>query len=71
MVKHANPCDVAEGADLLGAYRKALACDSTSAYGGIVALNRTLDAETAREVDRLFDRLQAVLHHPGRGGEAT
>ena len=43
IVKHANPCGVAEGDDLLDAYRKALACDSTSAFGGIVALNRTLD----------------------------
>src|SRR5580693_1084714 len=48
IVKHANPCGVAEGTDLVGAYRKALACDSTSAFGGIVALNRTLDAEAAR-----------------------
>ena len=45
IVKHANPCGVAEGTDLVSAYRKALACDSTSAFGGIVALNRTLDAE--------------------------
>ena len=54
IVKHANPCGVAEGPDLVSAYRKALACDSTSAYGGIVALNRTLDAETARAVTEIF-----------------
>src|SRR5436305_34822 len=54
IVKHANPCGVAEAADLAGAYRKALACDSTSAYGGIVALNRTLDAEAARAITELF-----------------
>ena len=48
IVKHANPCGVAEGASLLEAYRKALACDPTSAFGGIVALNRTLDAEAAQ-----------------------
>jgi phosphoribosylaminoimidazolecarboxamide formyltransferase/IMP cyclohydrolase len=54
IVKHANPCGVAEGADLLSAYRKALACDSTSAYGGIVAVNRTLDAEAARAVTEIF-----------------
>jgi phosphoribosylaminoimidazolecarboxamide formyltransferase/IMP cyclohydrolase len=54
IVKHANPCGVAEGADLVSAYRKALACDSTSAYGGIIALNRTLDAETARAVTEIF-----------------
>jgi len=54
IVKHANPCGVAEGADLAGAYRKALACDSTSAFGGIVALNRTLDAEAARAITEIF-----------------
>src|ERR1700736_4210654 len=54
IVKHANPCGVAEGADLVSAYRRALACDSTSAYGGIVALNRTLDAEAARAITEIF-----------------
>jgi phosphoribosylaminoimidazolecarboxamide formyltransferase/IMP cyclohydrolase len=54
IVKHANPCGVAEGNDLLGAYRKALACDSTSAFGGIVALNRTLDAGAARAITEIF-----------------
>ncbi len=54
IVKHANPCGVAEGPDLASAYRKALACDSTSAYGGIIALNRTLDAETARAITGIF-----------------
>jgi phosphoribosylaminoimidazolecarboxamide formyltransferase / IMP cyclohydrolase len=54
IVKHANPCGVAEGADLLSAYRKALACDSTSAFGGIVALNRTLDADAARAITEIF-----------------
>src|SRR3954464_10561457 len=54
IVKHANPCGVAEGSDLITAYRKALACDSTSAFGGIIALNRTLDAETARAITEIF-----------------
>ena len=54
IVKHANPCGVAEGADLVSAYRKALACDSTSAFGGIVAFNRKLDAEAARAVIEIF-----------------
>ena len=54
IVKHANPCGVAEGKDLVSAYRKALACDSTSAYGGIIALNRTLDTETATAVTEIF-----------------
>jgi phosphoribosylaminoimidazolecarboxamide formyltransferase / IMP cyclohydrolase len=54
IVKHANPCGVAEGPDLATAYRRALACDSTSAYGGIIALNRPLDAETAKVVTEIF-----------------
>ncbi|MGC1695264.1 MAG: bifunctional phosphoribosylaminoimidazolecarboxamide formyltransferase/IMP cyclohydrolase, partial [Pseudolabrys sp.] len=54
IVKHANPCGVAEGASLLDAYRQALACDSTSAFGGIVALNRTLDAGAAKAITEIF-----------------
>ena len=54
IVKHANPCGVAEGATLEDAYRKALRCDSTSAFGGIVAVNRTLDAQAARAITELF-----------------
>ena len=54
IVKHANPCGVAEGSDLATAYRRALACDSTSAFGGIVALNRTLDVESARAITDIF-----------------
>ena len=54
IIKHANPCGVAEGPDLVSAYRKALACDSTSAFGGIVALNRPLDAEAARAITEIF-----------------
>ncbi len=54
IVKHANPCGVAEGATLVEAYRKALLCDSVSAFGGIVAVNRTLDAEAARAITEIF-----------------
>jgi phosphoribosylaminoimidazolecarboxamide formyltransferase / IMP cyclohydrolase len=54
IIKHANPCGVAEGDSLLAAYRKALACDPVSAYGGIVALNRTLDADAARAITEIF-----------------
>jgi phosphoribosylaminoimidazolecarboxamide formyltransferase / IMP cyclohydrolase len=54
IVKHANPCGVAEGDSLLDAYRKALACDPVSAFGGIVALNRTLDAVAARAITDIF-----------------
>jgi phosphoribosylaminoimidazolecarboxamide formyltransferase/IMP cyclohydrolase len=54
IIKHANPCGVAEGETLLDAYRKALACDTTSAFGGIVALNRKLDANAARAITEIF-----------------
>jgi phosphoribosylaminoimidazolecarboxamide formyltransferase/IMP cyclohydrolase len=54
IVKHANPCGVAEGTTLVEAYRKALACDQTSAFGGIVALNRPLDAEAAKAITEIF-----------------
>jgi len=54
IIKHANPCGVAEGATLAEAYRKALVCDPVSAYGGIVAANRPLDAEAAEEIVKTF-----------------
>jgi phosphoribosylaminoimidazolecarboxamide formyltransferase / IMP cyclohydrolase len=54
IVKHANPCGVALGASSLEAYGKALACDSTSAFGGILAFNRILDGKTAEEISKLF-----------------
>ncbi len=54
IIKHANPCGVAEGATLKDAYLKALACDPVSAFGGIVAMNRILDAEAAEEIVRTF-----------------
>ncbi|HUW74602.1 MAG TPA: bifunctional phosphoribosylaminoimidazolecarboxamide formyltransferase/IMP cyclohydrolase [Methyloceanibacter sp.] len=54
IIKHANPCGVALGHTLADAYKKALACDSVSAFGGIVALNRDLDAEAAEEIVKIF-----------------
>jgi phosphoribosylaminoimidazolecarboxamide formyltransferase / IMP cyclohydrolase len=54
IIKHANPCGVATGKTLTEAYEKALACDSVSAFGGIVALNRTLEADAAREIVKIF-----------------
>src|SRR3984893_13077690 len=54
LIKHANPCGVAEAESLLEAYRKALACDPVSAFGGIVALNRTLDEQAARAMTEIF-----------------
>jgi phosphoribosylaminoimidazolecarboxamide formyltransferase/IMP cyclohydrolase len=54
IVKHTNPCGVAEQDTLVEAYAKALACDPISAYGGVMAFNRTLDAATAGEVAKIF-----------------
>jgi len=54
IVKHANPCGVAIGETLSEAWDRALACDPVSAYGGVVALNRPLDARTAEAIGRLF-----------------
>jgi phosphoribosylaminoimidazolecarboxamide formyltransferase/IMP cyclohydrolase len=54
IVKHANPCGVAIGRDLMEAHGKALACDPVSAFGGIVACNRPLDAAAAEAVARVF-----------------
>jgi phosphoribosylaminoimidazolecarboxamide formyltransferase / IMP cyclohydrolase len=54
IVKHANPCGVATRATLIDAWREALACDSVSAFGGIVATNRPLDAETADAITQIF-----------------
>jgi phosphoribosylaminoimidazolecarboxamide formyltransferase / IMP cyclohydrolase len=67
IIKHANPCGVAEGKSLLEAYHKAFACDRTSAYGGIVALNRPLDADTARAITEIFTE---VIIAPDASAEA-
>ena len=54
IIKHANPCGVASGDNLGAAWQHALACDPVSAFGGIVAMNRPLDAETAKAVASIF-----------------
>jgi len=54
IIKHANPCGIALGSDLLQAYQRALACDPVSAFGGVVAANRPVDAETAKAVSAIF-----------------
>ena len=54
IIKHANPCGVARGTSLKEAYKAAYDCDRTSAFGGIVALNQPLDAETAEEIAAIF-----------------
>lgn len=67
IVKHMNPCGVALGESVEEAYRRAFACDPVSAFGGIVALNRELDAETAREMVKIF--LEVVIA-PSASAEA-
>ncbi|MBI3737281.1 bifunctional phosphoribosylaminoimidazolecarboxamide formyltransferase/IMP cyclohydrolase, partial [Candidatus Sumerlaeota bacterium] len=59
ILKHANPCGVGRGATLAGAYKNALACDPVSAFGGIVGLNRPMDAKTAEAMAELF--LEVVI----------
>jgi phosphoribosylaminoimidazolecarboxamide formyltransferase/IMP cyclohydrolase len=54
IIKHANPCGVALGDSLAEAYRRALASDPVSAFGGVVAMNRRLDAAAAREIVKIF-----------------
>jgi phosphoribosylaminoimidazolecarboxamide formyltransferase/IMP cyclohydrolase len=54
IVKHANPCGVALADDPLAAYRRAFQTDPTSAFGGIIAFNRPLDADAAQEISRQF-----------------
>ncbi|WP_102225939.1 bifunctional phosphoribosylaminoimidazolecarboxamide formyltransferase/IMP cyclohydrolase [Acidimangrovimonas sediminis] len=67
IIKHANPCGVAKGATLAEAYSKAFDCDRTSAFGGIVALNQPLDAETAQEIVKIFTE---VVIAPAASDEA-
>ena len=54
IIKHANPCGVARGASFASAFASAFDCDRTSAFGGIVALNGTLDGDTARAISEIF-----------------
>ena len=57
IVKHANPCGVAIDENLSEAFRKALECDSTSAFGGIIALNKECDLETAKQITAFFNEV--------------
>ena len=67
IIKHANPCGVGRGDSLREAYLRAYACDQTSAFGGIVALNMALDAETAEEIVKIFTE---VVIAPGASDAA-
>jgi phosphoribosylaminoimidazolecarboxamide formyltransferase/IMP cyclohydrolase len=67
IIKHANPCGVSEAGSLVEAYEKALRCDPVSAFGGIVALNRPLDAQAARKIVEIFTE---VIIAPDASDEA-
>ncbi len=67
IIKHANPCGVAVASTPIEAYRKALACDPMSAFGGIVALNRRLEADAARAITEIFTE---VIIAPDASAEA-
>ncbi len=69
IVKHANPCGVAVGASALEAYDKAFATDPTSAFGGIIAFNVPLDADTARAI--IARQFVEVIIAPGVEAEAA
>ena len=67
ILKHANPCGVATGATLAEAYKNALECDSVSAFGGIIAVNRPLDGATAEAITEIFTE---VVVAPGADAAA-
>lgn len=64
IIKHTNPCGVGSASSLVEAYRKAFATDSKSAYGGIIALNRPIDMETAIEIDKIFTEVVIAPEFP-------
>jgi phosphoribosylaminoimidazolecarboxamide formyltransferase/IMP cyclohydrolase len=69
IVKHANPCGVAETDNIVTAYEQAFKCDPTSAFGGIIAVNRTIDTELARKI--IDNQFVEVLIAPGITDKAT
>ena len=71
IVKHANPCGVAEAADTLAAYSRAFKTDPTSAFGGIVAFNRPLDGPTADAVAKQFVEVRNRARGEPRGAHGA
>ena len=67
IIKHANPCGIAVGAEVAEAHRKAHACDPVSAFGGVVAVNREVTAELARQLADIFTE---VIVAPGYASSA-
>ena len=66
IIKHANPCGIAVGADIAEAHRKAHACDPVSAFGGVIAANRPLSVEAARQIADVFTEVVvAPDYEPG------
>ena len=71
IIKHTNPCGCAEAATLAESYRRAFEADPVSAFGGVLAFNRTLDEETAREIAKTFvEAIAAPDYEPGRSERA-
>jgi phosphoribosylaminoimidazolecarboxamide formyltransferase/IMP cyclohydrolase len=64
IIKHTNPCGVGSGAFLAEAYGRALATDVKSAFGGIVAMNRPIDMETAQELNAIFTEVVVARDYP-------
>ncbi|MGW3008449.1 bifunctional phosphoribosylaminoimidazolecarboxamide formyltransferase/IMP cyclohydrolase [Streptomyces sp. NPDC001219] len=60
IIKHANPCGIATGADIAEAHRKAHACDPLSAFGGVIAVNRPVTVELAEQVAEIFTEVIAA-----------
>jgi phosphoribosylaminoimidazolecarboxamide formyltransferase/IMP cyclohydrolase len=60
IIKHANPCGIAVGADVASAHRKAHACDPVSAFGGVIAVNREVDLTMAEQVAEVFTEVVAA-----------
>jgi len=63
-VKHTNPCGVGIGSRLNEAYQNALATDSKSAFGGIIAVNRPIDIETATQINEIFTEVIVSPDYP-------
>jgi phosphoribosylaminoimidazolecarboxamide formyltransferase / IMP cyclohydrolase len=68
IIKHANPCGIAVGTDVADAHRKAHACDPTSAFGGVIAVNREVTVELAQQIAEIFTE---VIVAPGFVPEAV
>jgi phosphoribosylaminoimidazolecarboxamide formyltransferase/IMP cyclohydrolase len=64
IIKHTNPCGVGSGQTLMEAYPKALATDSKSTFGGIIAMNRPIDIETAEQIDKIFSEVIVAPEFP-------